>query len=119
MNDIVKRLREEAEHTINEYARIDVDLLLEAADEIESLRKKLDNSVPVGLANSIIAHKQNQLDSERKRVSLPKHGRWIIKPHKMMGECPCCSECGLFNPIEYRYCPNCGAKMKSSKGAEE
>lgn len=41
-----------------------------------------------------------------------RHGRWIVKPHKMMGESPCCSECGSFNPIEYRYCPNCGAKME-------
>ena len=44
-------------------------------------------------------------------VAEVRHGRWIVKPHKMMGECPCCSACGSFNPIEYRYCPNCGAKM--------
>lgn len=40
------------------------------------------------------------------------HGQWVIKPHKMMGECPCCSVCGSFNPIEYNYCPNCGADMR-------
>lgn len=48
-----------------------------------------------------------------------KRGRWIIRSHKMMGECPCCSECGSFNPIEYRYCPNCGAKMFNEKEGEE
>lgn len=48
--------------------------------------------------------------------SEPKYGRWVNKPHKMMGECSCCSECGFFNPIEYRYCPNCGAEMEPSKG---
>lgn len=40
-----------------------------------------------------------------------KHGRWIVKPHKMMGEAPCCSECHKFVPIVTRYCPNCGASM--------
>lgn len=44
-----------------------------------------------------------------------RHGRWEDKPHKMMDECPCCSECGSFNPIKYRYCPNCGAKMDGGK----
>ena len=44
-----------------------------------------------------------------------RHGRWEDNPHKMMGECPCCSECGSFNPIKYRYCPNCGAKMDGGK----
>lgn len=69
MSDIVERLSEEAEHAINEYAyRVDVDILLEAAAEIKSLRKELDNSIPVDLANNIIAHKQNQLDSRRKKI---------------------------------------------------
>lgn len=47
-----------------------------------------------------------------------RRGRWIIRSHRMMGEYPCCSECGSFNPIpiEYRYCPCCGAKME---GVEE
>lgn len=41
-----------------------------------------------------------------------KKGKWLIKPHKMMGEAPCCSECGIFEPMERNYCPNCGADMR-------
>lgn len=40
-------------------------------------------------------------------------GQWIIKPHKIMGESPCCSRCGLFEPINRKFCPNCGLKMKN------
>lgn len=40
-----------------------------------------------------------------------RRGRWITKPHKMMGDSPCCSECGAFEPMERNFCPNCGASM--------
>lgn len=40
-------------------------------------------------------------------------GQWIIKPHKIMGEAPCCSRCGLFEPINRKFCPNCGVRMKN------
>ena len=42
------------------------------------------------------------------------HGVWENKPHKMMGESPCCSVCGGFNPIETKFCPNCGAVMDNA-----
>lgn len=60
-------------------------------------------------SKKIISKTINSLPSAERR------GRWIVKPHKMMGESPCCSECGSFNSIEYRYCPNCGAKMDEAE----
>lgn len=36
------------------------------------------------------------------------HGRWRIIDFKGNVEC---SECGYTMDLEYKYCPNCGAKM--------
>lgn len=44
-----------------------------------------------------------------------RKARWENRPHKMMGEAPCCTMCGKFVPIETKYCPNCGAKMDGGR----
>lgn len=43
-----------------------------------------------------------------------KHGRWEHKKHKLFGNeyDYICSTCGCdYALAQYRYCPNCGAKM--------
>ena len=44
-------------------------------------------------------------------VTAEKVGEWTttITP---LGKCCICSECGSCPPIEYRFCPYCGAKMQ-------
>ena len=53
-----------------------------------------------------------------------KKGKWINKSQKsgcgitfVASECTCCGKKTLFNCDEliYKYCPNCGAKMKSEE----
>ena len=36
-----------------------------------------------------------------------RHGRWIYKP----AEGTACSMCGEMTICEYKFCPNCGARM--------
>ena len=45
-----------------------------------------------------------------------KVGEWTttITP---LGKCCICSECGSCPPIEYRFCPYCGAKMQDVNNA--
>ena len=42
------------------------------------------------------------------------HGRWRIIDFKGNVEC---SECGYTMDLEYKYCPNCGAKMDGDGNA--
>lgn len=47
-------------------------------------------------------------------VAPVRHGRWLQKKHKIFGNeyDYVCSECGCdYALAEYKYCPNCGAKM--------
>jgi len=50
--------------------------------------------------------------------SEPKHGKWIdgTQTSPCMPETDVCSECGLriIYGLNYKYCPNCGAKMEKS-----
>lgn len=45
----------------------------------------------------------------------PKKGKWMKKtdPYGFFDEIPVCSQCGSTTKWreEYKYCPNCGAKM--------
>lgn len=41
-----------------------------------------------------------------------KHGKWEKMWHSYFKqELPCCSVCGHFSAMRWKYCPNCGAKM--------
>lgn len=41
-----------------------------------------------------------------------KHGKWEKMWHSYFKqELPCCSVCGHFSAMRWKYCPECGAKM--------
>ena len=45
-------------------------------------------------------------------ISRVRHGRWVCGDYYDVGDV--CSECdwdSLISPCDYRYCPNCSAKM--------
>ena len=45
-------------------------------------------------------------------ISRMRYGRWVCGDYYDVGDV--CSECdwdSLISPCDYRYCPNCGAKM--------
>ena len=53
------------------------------------------------------------------RDAEPKKGKWMKKPdpHGFFDEIPVCSQCGCTTMYreEYKYCPNCGAKMEKEE----
>ena len=51
---------------------------------------------------------------EQGKKDAVRHGRWEHKKHKLFGNeyDYICSTCGCdYALAQYRYCPNCGAKM--------
>ena len=42
-----------------------------------------------------------------------KHGKWEKMWHSYFKqELPCCSVCGNFSAMRWKYCPECGADMR-------
>ena len=42
-----------------------------------------------------------------------KHGKWKKMWHSnLKQELPCCSVCGHFSAMRWKYCPECGADMR-------
>lgn len=46
-------------------------------------------------------------------------GKWEKKWHSYFKqELPCCSVCGHFSAMRWKYCPNCGADMRGGPDAQ-
>ena len=56
---------------------------------------------------------------DRQPTVEPKTGRWEMKtdPYGFFDDIPVCSECGCTTKMRevYKFCPNCGARMKGRK----
>ena len=49
-----------------------------------------------------------------------KHGKWEKMWHSYFKqELPCCSVCGHFSAMRWKYCPNCGADMRKETEDED
>ena len=48
---------------------------------------------------------------EMKQEQEPKTGHWINTANPRMSDNIVCSECGYDSIADYKFCPNCGAKM--------
>ena len=53
-------------------------------------------------------------------VAERKHGKWKKMWHSYFKqELPCCSVCGHFSTMRWKYCPNCGADMRKETEDED
>ena len=77
-------------------------------DAIREAVRRYPNTFYNGLETARqIAHDLPSAD-----VAPVRHGRWEKKWHLIYHQdMPCCVECHHFSPLEWNFCPNCGAKM--------
>lgn len=104
---------------------VPLTLLRDAADALEADEKRiaelsLDNKM---LKNTIDADKGVMLDRIRfLEAQMPKEGEWVAEPmtrEKFYNDpylSAKCSICGANSRERGRYCPNCGAKMRTGDG---
>ena len=102
---------------------VPLTLLRDAADELEAAEKRI---AELSLDCEVLQQKCMELHAK-----IPKEGEWIMDEHPHDGDCRC-SVCliaidamhernhGLLNALTggkwwkfYKYCPNCGAKMRT------
>lgn len=66
----------------------------------------------------LISNMQRRISNQRKEIirlreNQVKRGEWGFD-----GFCWTCSECDMYGVKTYKYCPHCGAKMKSEDTEE-
>lgn len=62
----------------------------------------------------VTTHRQPTADVPERNV-----GKWEKKWHSYFKqELPCCSVCGHFSAMRWKYCPNCGADMRGGPDAQ-
>ena len=54
----------------------------------------------------------SMLDNAPSVTPTERTGEWIKHDHRLLESQRACSLCGESTMVKYRYCPNCGAKMK-------
>ena len=58
-------------------------------------------------------------DTPTADVQEVKHGKWEKMWHSYFKqELPCCSVCGHFSAMRWKYCPECGADMRGGPDAQ-
>jgi hypothetical protein len=73
----------------------------------EEAKEFIAQSVKSDVDMAKVADALNVLEQE------PKTGHWINTANPRMSDNIVCSECGYDSIADYKFCPNCGAKMKS------
>ncbi len=80
---------------------IDADKLIAKYDRV--------HNGPAGGARKLM------VEAPTEDVVEAKYGHWIRKDYKPCGHDYLCSVCGFGVPLEYKHCPECGAKMDGKK----
>ena len=97
---------------------IDVEPLIDECDECINIEWN-HKVAPVSWADAEEEFKQRLLDAPTIEAEPVKHGKWALPENVEIAITCICSECKNEFPIwakkDYKYCPNCGARMRGEK----
>ena len=90
--------------------------LIDRQAAIDALQKEINKGIPpfddvMGSIRCGVRLARNIIEDLPSAQPEPKTGRWI-KMSDSYGAYHCCSRCGREGVCDWKYCPNCGAKME-------
>lgn len=91
--------------------------LIDRGELLMQMMHKFHYELPDGCNNSLYGDVIKVIEDAPLIEAEPvRHGVWMCGDYYDVGDvCPECDWDSLISPCDYRYCPNCGAKMDNGE----